>query len=404
MDSEKKRCFGAKTKSPNVRAIYDRQNKTVISRSKGGKLKRDNNILAPISIEVYYDRQRLYLPTGIKITPNQWNERDSLVIRHQNSISLNNIILQIKTNVLDYAHDCVKAGISFSIEGLKDRLNKNEQARNGSFIDFFYERLMNKPISPGTRKGYMTVYNALVEWGKIKKFSDVTLQNVILWDEVAHSKAVKADFTENLHKRLKAIINDAVKFGYVAANPYDEFHYKRDMSIKHDFLTADELDRFCAVKLLDKALVRARDLFIFQSYTGMSYCDAMQFDLALCNRDNGKIRYTSKRTKTGETFLITLLKPALAVLERNGMEVPRIDEHIYNRSLKTICQLAEIPKSLSSHCGRVTWASTIALGHQVPLKVLQVTMGHSSVRQTELYAKLQQVHVDNCLDELDDAL
>ena len=62
-----------------------------------------------------------------------------------------------------------------------------------------------------------------------------------------------------------------------------------------------------------------------------------------------------------------------------------------------------IPKSfallLAFHCARHTFACTISLGEGIPKEVLQVMMGHSSIRTTELYAKLPIEFVTRNLDK-----
>ena len=94
----------------------------------------------------------------------------------------------------------------------------------------------------------------------------------------------------------------------------------------------------------------------------------------------------------------------MAVLEKYGYHVPKIDQHVHNRNLRTICQRAGIKKHITSHSSRVTWASTIALGNNLPAAIIAVTLGHSNTRQTEYYAKLQQTTVDKAMDALDELL
>jgi len=43
---------------------------------------------------------------------------------------------------------------------------------------------------------------------------------------------------------------------------------------------------------------------------------------------------------------------------------------------------------LLMHIARHTFACTIALGQGIPKEVLQIMMGHSSIKTTEIYAKL----------------
>ena len=52
-----------------------------------------------------------------------------------------------------------------------------------------------------------------------------------------------------------------------------------------------------------------------------------------------------------------------------------------------------------TYVARHTFACTISLGEGIPKEVLQVMMGHSSIRTTELYAKLPMEFVTRNLDK-----
>ena len=52
-----------------------------------------------------------------------------------------------------------------------------------------------------------------------------------------------------------------------------------------------------------------------------------------------------------------------------------------------------------TYTGRHTFACTISLGEGIPKEVLQVMMGHSSIRTAELYAKLPMEFVTRNLDK-----
>ena len=77
-----------------------------------------------------------------------------------------------------------------------------------------------------------------------------------------------------------------------------------------------------------------------------------------------------------------------------------MDAHVYNRYLKDIALLCGITKTITSHCGRCTFASTVLLANGFGLKTIANAMGHTNTRQTEEYAKLVSSNVDRSFDEL----
>jgi len=103
-------------------------------------------------------------------------------------------------------------------------------------------------------------------------------------------------------------------------------------------------------------------------------------------------------------YNITLMTAAVKLLEECGFVLPIQDLHFYNRNLQTIQYRAGISTHLTSHVGRHTFATSIALKHKMPIEVLQKVMGHESIRTTQVYAKVLQESVDAEFDRLDDII
>ena len=76
------------------------------------------------------------------------------------------------------------------------------------------------------------------------------------------------------------------------------------------------------------------------------------------------------------------------ILERNNYKLEISSNQKYNQFIKGIGMALECDFPLTSHVARHTFACTIVLGEGIPKEVLQVMMGHSSIKTTEIYAKL----------------
>jgi site-specific recombinase XerD len=59
-----------------------------------------------------------------------------------------------------------------------------------------------------------------------------------------------------------------------------------------------------------------------------------------------------------------------------------------NAYLKEIADLAKITKPLTTHIARHTFAS-LSLNNHVPLESIQKMLGHSDIKTTQIYAKIQ---------------
>ena len=139
----------------------------------------------------------------------------------------------------------------------------------------------------------------------------------------------------------------------------------------------------------------ARDLFVFQLYTGMSYSDTQRFDIRQYKKVDGVWTSNQERVKTGVAYVSVLLPPVVEVLERNGMQAPKIGNADYNHALKAIQMATGITTRLHSHLARHSFA-TWMLRNGVAMESLAKMMGHTTTRETQKYAKVtaQMVHED----------
>lgn len=68
--------------------------------------------------------------------------------------------------------------------------------------------------------------------------------------------------------------------------------------------------------------------------------------------------------------------------------------------MKVVANLAGIEKTITHHIARHTFA-TVALNNDIPLEVVQKLLGHSSVKTTQIYAKLLDKTVFEQMKKMD---
>lgn len=150
------------------------------------------------------------------------------------------------------------------------------------------------------------------------------------------------------------------------------------------------------MKLSDDSMIsRCRDLFVFQMWTGLSYSDTQVFDIAQYKKVKGKWKYVGQRIKTGVPYVSQLLPPVVEVLKRNDWQTPKIDNHVYNRMLKAIGEMACIKTKLHSHLARHSFA-TYMLSNGAPIEHVGKMLGQKNIRTTQRYAKVlaEDIHDD----------
>lgn len=374
-------------KIAKTRIVFDRHNKAT------------KKLAAAIYIEVSYDRVRNFYNTGIKVCSHQF--KDGKVINCGQMAEYQDRINDMRNTIENYINEKIKAKETFSLDNLKKFMDHQVFGSKDSFLRFMYQRIYDRPIAESTRKAHISLYNTLKKWGHIRQFSDITEANIKLWDELSKKNASKAKSVWNYHKILKIYCREAKRFGYIKENPYDFMKFKRDNSPGHRFITMEEIEKIKALKLTEKALKDARLCFLFQCYTSLSYSDMRQFDIDLVKEVDGKMRLRSLRVKTNEMYNITLIKAAISILEECNYSLPVQDLHVYNRNLQSIQYRAKIQTHLTSHVGRHTFATSVALKNKMPIEVLQKVMGHNSIRTTQIYAHVLQESVDEEFDRLD---
>lgn len=377
-------------KIAKTRIVFDRHNKAT------------KKVAASIYIEVSYDRVRNFYNTGIKVCSHQF--KDGKVINCGQMAEYQDRINDMRNTIENYINDKMKAKETFSLDNLRKFMENQVFGSTDSFLRFMYQRIFDRPIAESTRRAHISLYRTLKNWGHIRQFSDINEANIKLWDELSHNNAQKAKSVWNYHKILKIYIREAKRFGYIRDNPYDFMKFKRDNSPGHRFITMEEIAKIKKLELTEKALIDARLCFLFQCYTSLSYSDMRLFDMSQVKEVDGKMRLRSLRVKTNEMYNITLMKSALSLLEECGYVLPVQDLHFYNRNLQAIQFRAGITTRLTSHVGRHTFATSIALKHKMPIEVLQKVMGHENIRTTQVYAKVLQQSVDEEFDRLDDII
>jgi integrase len=102
---------------------------------------------------------------------------------------------------------------------------------------------------------------------------------------------------------------------------------------------------------------------------------------------DGKWVNVGKRVKTGVAYVSQLLPPAVDVLVKYGMQLPKIGNADYNHCLKALGMAAGIDKPLHSHLARHTFA-TMMLREGVRIEHVSKMLGHTNITTTQRYAKV----------------
>ena len=207
-------------------------------------------------------------------------------------------------------------------------------------------------------------------------------------------------------QRLRKIVYFAKNMGETMADPFQSFRVHFE-SVDRDILTQEEIDLIYNKEFCTGRLEQIRDIFVFACYSGLSY-----IDVANLTEDNiqeafdGNLWIMTKRQKTNVNSNIRLLDIPKAILEKyrgtlkNGKCLPVVSNQKVNEYLKEIATVCGIGKELTFHVARHSFATSITLANGVPIESVSKMLGHTSIRTTQIYAKITDRKISKDMDML----
>ena len=346
-----------------------------------------------VEVRITISRKSIYISTGISVLKQDF--LDGTIINRADAKELTERIHIILTRVIQEVNELLKCGGEINTATIKQRLIAKKVNKENTMVDWIDEQIALLQHQEGTMKHYRTLVVRLKEYGKMMNWQDATVENLYKWDAWLHQlrgwdgETISDGGVYNYHKCMKAMVQRAVRMGVIAANPYDRLRgvFSRGDKETVEYLTEEEMQRIASLELVPGSqLEKARDLFVFQMWTGLAYSDAQNFDIRRYKMEDGVLTYVGERIKTGVNYVSRLLPPAVTILKKYGMETPKIGNADYNHLLKGIGIAAGIHTPLHSHIARHTFA-TYMLNNKVSLDSVSVMLGHTNTVQTRRYAK-----------------
>lgn len=376
------------------------------------RLRTEDGKEGPLEVRVTVGRKAQYINTGVRVRRKEWA---GTVVNRADADALNDRLGFIVSRVNEEITKMQKDGEAVDVAKVKDRVFA-ETARKepDALLTWITKEVPLLKIGDGTRRRYEVLLNRMEQYGKLRQWEDLTTENIYAFDRWLHNidkpqsngdrqagadkKKIGEAAVYNYHRTLRSMLTRAVKFGIIDTNPYDRVRgeFRKGIRENVEFLTEEEIAAIESLHpMAGTQMAMARDLFVFQMYTGLSYSDAQAFDINDYRRVNGRWRAIGNRIKTGVAYVSDLLPQAVEVLDRYGMQVPKVGNVQYNQSLKVIQQALGIRTRLHSHLARHTFA-TRALAFGAKIENVSKMLGHTNTRQTERYAKVlaESVHGD----------
>ena len=389
----------------------------------------------PIRMRVNFASQRIEFTTGYRIDVAKW-DGDKQRVKNGCTNKLKQSASEINAALLGYYTELQEIFKRFEVaeimpspaevkEAFNNRHGQNEKTELASadtsnvpsnfyeaFDDFVRVCGRQNDWTHSTFEKFAAVKNHLKNFRSELSFDFFDEEG--LTEYVQYLREVREMRNSTIGKQLsflKWFLRWSFKQGMHSNNAYDAFKPKlKDTQKKIIFLRWEELNKLREFKIppTKQALERVRDVFLFQSFTGLRYSDV--FNLRRSDIKGDHIEVTT--VKTSDSLIIELNDHSRAILEKykdvefeNDRALPMITNQKMNDYLKELAELAEInepvrqtyykgneridevtPKYalLGTHAGRRTFiCNALALG--IPPQVVMKWTGHSDYKAMKPY-------------------
>ena len=381
------------------------------------RVRKDGTTIIEVLVTV--NGERCGFSTGKKVKASSWDKTKQQVKgKDEEAKSLNNYLKAVKAKLYQKEADLLDKGFVITAKLLCEAYQeKVESLKERSLFDVFSEhneeqrKLIGNGVSKATYWISEYTVRLLKEFMNQKyKRNDMYLRELNLhFIQSFHTYLIEKGMCQNSStkhlKLLKKILNLAVSNSYIPFNPFAAYKVERE-SVEIDFLTEEELRKVINFDTPLPRLEKARDMFLFGCFTGLSYIDIKTLTAAHFEKDaEGRIWIKKRRVKTGVLSRIPLLPMAKMILEKyKGSDklLPIQAPADINKYLKDIAILCNINKHITFHTSRHTFASTVTLANNISLEVVSKMLGHTNTRMTAHYAKLVDESIAKQMDKLVD--
>jgi len=372
-----------------------------------GKINRDSKAL--VQIEIYLNKKRKYISTGIYIKPDHWNAKNREIdSSNENHIFLNKILKEKIREIEDYEIHLIDKKQHYTLDDLIVRSTENV-----NFLEFYKKELaLNNTIGSRTRKSHETTLKRLKEFKPTIFLHNIDYEFIQQFEYFLRAKNFHVNTVHGYHKNLKAYINLAIKKGLldINKNPYLRFKVKLEETEKVS-LSSEELINLEEIKFNDhtRDLEFARDIFLFSCYTGIRFADVFSLkksNIEISKKGEMTLEFRMMKSNKSISLPLHLLykgKPQILVKKYfNEYSVylfpSKTNQHI-NRQLKLVAVLAGINKKLTYHVARHTFGTNLADILADPYLIKEL-MGHAKISTSMIYIHNSQERINKKLKDV----
>ena len=383
------------------------------------------NGLAPIFARITTGGLRQEVYTQCDSNPETWNQhKERAMGTNKLAIQVNERLNDFRVKIIDIRTKLLAEGYAANAAQIKQRyLNPtcNTMMLIAGLADYAKRRQgeVGVRITQRTADKYERLLRYLKQYlaqrGKaedipVERMNYEFLDGFNLFLQTAHR--CRHNGAVAVMDCLRNFVLYCLRNEWITKNPFRYYKLKEDEVQAKEHLTAHELELLTR-KELDHRLARIRDVFSFCCLTGLAFTDVDHLRKEHITTDEDGTQWIHKpREKTSVLSRIPLLPHPIALLRKyerdetcrtRGKLLPVPSNAKMNAYLKEIATLCNIPKNLTTHCARHTFA-TLAIEYGMPIDIIAKILGHTNTNMTRRYAKISEANISREMKKIGEML
>jgi len=376
---------------------------------KKSKLLRNQE--APIYLRITVDGKRAEVSIKRSINPDHWNEmKGEAESTTPYAGVLNQYLNQIRHQVYQHQLDLRDKRKVVTALSLKNAFLNIDNEDDMTVLQAYQEhnenlkKRINKGVSKSTFIRHTTSKIHLERFIKEEyKQSDYYLKDIDHTFIVKYEQYLRVNRDCNNNTSVKyirnmgKIIREAMNRDLIRVNPFRNIKLKTE-EVDKPFLNKNELSAIIEKKIVVPRIALARDIFVFCCFTGLAFVEVKSLAKTdLEEGPDGSVWIKKQRHKSKQWAHIPLLPVAKQIIEKykthpncltTGTLLPVSSNQKMNAYLKELADICGINKTLTTHCARHTFATTVILANGISIESTSKMLGHSNIRMTQKYARI----------------
>ena len=215
-------------------------------------------------------------------------------------------------------------------------------------------------------------------------------------------KPVSASTRNTYYQIFNGALNAAVRAKRILRNPFNEMEKSEKPKMPESvqsYMTIEEVRSLIATPMQNNEVVKSA--YLFSCFCGLRISDIIGLQWKDVFIDNGQCRLAVAMQKTKEPIYLPLSNEALKWMPERGDKTA--DDHVFdlpsaiNQLIKPWAKAAGISKRFTFHTARHTFA-TMMLTLGADLYTVSKLLGHTSVKMTQVYAKIINQKKDDAVN------